>query len=141
MSAGGRIGIRPDRLIVTTVPESGVITAGGSANFVITSDYDGVRLPNSMMITRIIITPMNAAKDAVVSTIRGLRFYRKNTRLAWEILYEDMWTAFTTASDEAQIDGTNWPYVNQDEENQIVGTLLVKAGENPAAFIIAIEFY
>lgn len=145
MGIGGYRGARVERLAVKQIPDSGKISAGGSEDFEITSDIDGIPIPNRIEIQRIILANIDPNTHAVISTIRRLRFYRKDTRLTEEIVYDDNWSDFTEASDDPSIDGTRWPYNHQKAngktgDNKIVGTLGIKAGTNDSAFVLVIFF-
>lgn len=137
MSVGGRIDIRPERLIVELIS---AVTPGGEKDFEITSDVKGARLPNQMEILGIHCTPLHPDTEAPVETIRRLSFYRKKTRNQDELVYDDNWTDATQKSSETSIDNSGFGYVNQDEENKILGKLSIKSGEASAKFRISIIF-
>lgn len=139
MSAGGMIGERPERLSAETfVPATGLLAAGATQNFEITSDAKGARLPNTFEITGINVTPLNAAHDTPVSTIWRVRFFRRSTRNIWELLYEIDYQF--AATNEPELDNTYWSYANEDEENQIIAQITVQVGATAAAFAVSIAF-
>lgn len=115
----------------------------GEVNWIMDQDIQGNKLPKRLKLIGITTQPS-------VSTIRALRIYSKETRIRtvtnteYSLIYEDTWTTSTLANTNHESVIPNKTYVDDDAAKEaggtIWGTMQIKAGESPSAFVIDIDY-
>lgn len=119
-----------------------VRAGAGQAAFNMTLDEDGNRIPKRFKIIGIAVKPS-------IATIRAVRLFSKASRIAdaanpdYSMIYEDTWSAFTTATLELSTIQPNLSYVDDDATDErlgtIYGTVEIQAGANNSAFMIDLQ--
>jgi len=121
-----------------------IMEPGDIENFEVATDVDGNALPRSLEIARLQVVP-------TASTIRGIRLYGKETRIAdpanadYSRNYEDTWGVTPVATDEATYDTTRIIHLDEDKAGNVVtgsiwGQMEIRAAATASAFIIEVHF-
>lgn len=130
-------GRRGESVLLKLRKQQAQINANVLTDFEISQDVLGDPLPNEFLIRRIIVHP-------TVSTVWAVRLFTDPGRETdpsdadYSMIYEDNWTAFTTASDDANMVECQIPYMDEEQDHTLYGTIIIKAAEAASAFMIDI---
>jgi hypothetical protein len=109
-----------------------VIATGGTENFDILQDVNGVSIPNTVYVPQIIVVPSAA-------TIFRVRLFGRATRLAADPIWYQY--PFGAMDEDYANDATGFWLLNRDGNNRIFGEIAVDAaGANNALFNIFVLF-